>query len=311
MTRRPIAITALLGLFLATAPAMADDLPAPYRLDIGRIAVTALSDGTVPVPLTEIMHGAPKAAIEAALDRAGQASPVPLAVNAYLIGMPDGRLVLVDTGTGDLLGPQLGHLPETLAAAGHSVAEIDDVVLTHIHADHSGGLVRDGKAVFPNARVHVARRDADYWLSAEARSAAPEGARASFDEALAATAPYRAEGRFQTFADGAEPVPGLGSILRAGHTPGHSSIVVADGDARLVIWGDITHGEVVQFADPDVTIDFDVDQPQARTTRRAALAEAAEQGYLVAGAHITWPGIGRVREATTPGIAYRWEPLAR
>ncbi|MFD0387741.1 MBL fold metallo-hydrolase [Tistrella bauzanensis] len=134
-------------------------------------------------------------------------------------------------------------------------------------------------------------------MLAERRGAgcSPEPARASFDEALAAIAPYRAEGRFQTFVDGADPVPGLGSILRAGHTPGHSSIVVADGGARLVIWGDITHGEVVQFADPDVTIDFDVDQPQARTTRRAALAEAAAEGYLVAGAHIAWPGIGRVR----------------
>ena len=103
-------------------------------------------------------------------------------------------------------------------------------------------------------------------------------------------------------------VPGLQSILRAGHTPGHSSIVVSDQGETLVVWGDITHGEFVQFAEPEVTIDFDVDQDAARRSRLAAMEDAAAKGYLVAGAHITFPGIGRVTPGSD-GAAYGWEPL--
>ncbi|WP_372088288.1 MBL fold metallo-hydrolase (plasmid) [Tistrella mobilis] len=306
-----LAFAGLLGLSILAGPAAADEpLAAPYQLDIGRISVTALSDGQIPVPLADIMRGEPRPQIEAALARAGKQSPVTLAVNTYLVAMPGGRLVLIDTGTGDLLGQKLGHLAESLKAAGHTPDEIDDIVLTHIHADHSGGLTRNGKAVFPKARLHVAERDAAYWLSDAARAAAPEAARRGFDEAIAMTAPYRETGRFATFADGADPVPGLQSILRAGHTPGHSSIVVSDGGEKLVIWGDITHGEFVQFAEPEVTIDFDVDQDAARQSRMDAMKDAAAKGYLVAGAHITFPGIGRVTPGSD-GAAYGWEPVGR
>lgn len=90
-------------------------------------------------------------------------------------------------------------------------------------------------------------------------------------------------------------MPGFKSIWRPGHTPGHSSIVVESKGEKLVAWGDITHGDVIQFDEPDIGISFDEDSPAAAIARRAAFAEAAEQRYWVAGAHIAFPGIGHVR----------------
>ena len=136
-----------------------------------------------------------------------------------------------------------------------------------------------------------------YWLDRARLEAAPEPKKALFREAGASVGPYREAGRLRTFAENADPIPGFKSIWRPGHTPGHSSIVVESKGEKLVVWGDITHGDVIQFDEPDIGISFDEDSPAAAIARRAAFAEAAEQRYWVAGAHIAFPGIGHVRWA--------------
>jgi glyoxylase-like metal-dependent hydrolase (beta-lactamase superfamily II) len=289
----------------AAAPLVRRQAPAFYRMTLGSLEVTALSDGTLPVPLEKLFNNTTPEHISSVLKSSFLPSPVDLSVNAYLLNTGS-RLVLIDAGTGELLGPRLGHLVANLRAAGYAPDQVDDIILTHIHADHSGGLSIGGKAVFPNAIVHASKRDVDYWLSAENLNKASEAHRKSFVEAVTSLRPYVETGRMQVFADNADPLPGFGSILRPGHTPGHSSIMVESQGEKLVFWGDITHGDAVQFNEPDIAIDFDVDSKAAAATRRQAFVDAAEHGYWVAGAHLPFPGIGHVRADSDE---FGWVPV--
>ncbi|RCS22586.1 MBL fold metallo-hydrolase [Phyllobacterium salinisoli] len=297
------ALTARAG--YAAAPFAKTQAPAFYRMALGDIEVTALSDGTLPVPLEKFFNNTTPDHVDAVLRSVFLESPVDLSVNAYLFNTGS-RLILIDAGTGGLLGPRLGHLVANLRAAGYEPEQIDDVVLTHIHADHSGGLTHAGKPVFPNALVHVNKRDAEYWLDPANLASAPEAKKTSFHEATTSLKPYVDAGRFRIFADNASPIPGFGSILRPGHTPGHSSIVIESKGERFVVWGDISHGDAVQFDEPDIAIDFDVDSQIAANTRRHAFVHAADHGYWVAGAHLPFPGIGHVRADSDE---FDWVPV--
>ena len=265
-----------------------------YRQPLGNFEITALLDGTIPLPLSAMHTNTSPAHVDAALAAAFLRAPVGLSVNAYLVNTGD-RLVLINAGTGALLGSRLGKLLDALKASGYAPGQIDAVVLTHIHTDHSGGLAVDGARMFPEATLHANARDVAYWLDRARLEAAPEPKKALFREAAASVGPYRDAGRLRTFAEDADPMPGFKSIWRPGHTPGHSSIVVESKGEKLVVWGNITHGDVIQFDEPDIGISFDEDSPAAAIARRAAFAEAAEQRYWVAGAHIAFPGIGHVR----------------
>ena len=299
------AITALPSAVLAKAPIIGRQAAGYYRLKLGEYEITALSDGTVALPMARIYEGIEEKDAETYLAGYFQKNPTETSVNAFLVNTGD-RLVLIDAGTGDLMGPSLGKLVANIEAAGYKAGEIDDVILTHIHADHSGGLSRNGKRVFENAVLHVNEREERFWLKADDKAKADAGLGPQIVQAEAAVGPYIAAGRFKTFGDNAAPIPGFASVLRPGHTPGHSAIVVESKGEKIVFWGDIAHGDVLQYDRPDVTVEFDVDQKQAAATRAIAFAEAADQTYLVAGAHHAFPGIGHVRRDETN---YDWVPL--
>ncbi len=299
------AIAALPSAVLARAPIVGTQAAGYYRLKLGDYEITALSDGTVALPMAKIYEGIEEKDAETYLAGYFQKNPTETSVNAFLVNTSD-RLVLIDAGTGDLMGPSLGKLVTNIEAAGYKAGEIDDVILTHIHADHSGGLSRNGKRVFENAVLHVNEREAKFWLKADAAAKADAGLGPQIVQAEAAVGPYIAAEKFKTFADDAAPVPGFTSVLRKGHTPGHSAIAVESKGEKIVFWGDIAHGDVLQYDRPEITVEFDVDQKQAAATRAVAFAEAADEKYLVAGAHHAFPGIGHVRRDETN---YDWVPL--
>lgn len=296
----------LSGAVFARAPLVGKQAPGFYRLRLGDIEVTALSDGTIGLPMARIYEGIREEDARTYLAGHFQPDPMEMSVNAFLVNTSE-RLVLIDAGTGSLMGPLLGKLVGNIEAAGYRADQIDDVILTHVHADHSGGLTANGRRVFETAVLHVNEREAAFWLQATPEAQADAALGPQIAQAHENIDPYVEAGKFQTFADNAAPLPGFGSVLRAGHTPGHSSIVVESGGETLVFWGDIAHGDLLQFDQPDVTVEFDIDQPAAAVTRAAAFAEAADRGYLVAGAHHAFPGIGHVRRDDTN---YDWVPLA-
>ena len=155
---------ALLGAAHAAAPQVKTQAPGYYRMMLGDFEVTALSDGTVALPVDKLLTGttAPKTA--KALARSFLKAPLDTSVNAYLINTGS-KLVLVDTGAAKLFGPTLGNLADSLKAAGYQPEQVDEVFITHMHADHVGGLMNGDKLAFPNASVRADQHDADFWLS--------------------------------------------------------------------------------------------------------------------------------------------------
>jgi glyoxylase-like metal-dependent hydrolase (beta-lactamase superfamily II) len=291
----------------AEAPQVQTQVPGYYRTQLGDFEVTALYDGAIELE-TKLLKNAQPQDLNALLARMFVGNPkMQTAVNAYLINTGK-NLVLVDTGAAKLFGPSLGNIAANLKAAGYSLEQVDTVVLTHLHADHMGGLNdASGQPIFPKVRILAAQEDNDFWLSEKVAAAAPEGMQPFFKLSRDSAAPYLAKGQWATFAAGSELVPGIRAVKANGHTPGHTAFAVESKGQKLLIWGDLVHAHAVQFAKPGVSIEFDVDQKQAIATRKAIMKEAAASKVLVGGMHLPFPGLGHVR-AEGKG-SYAWVPV--
>ena len=274
--------------------------PGYYRLRVGAVVVTALSDGTVQLPLQLLLTHTTPAATAKTLARAGLGSPTETSVNAYLIQLGN-RLVLVDTGYGETGGPTVGHLLASLRAAGFQPEQVTDVLLTHLHTDHFGGLLTGGQRTFPAATVHLSQLEADYDADL---AQAPAAAKPFVQAARATLAPYAAD-KVKTFAGSATLFPGLRAVAAPGHTPGHSFYVLESQGQQLAFWGDLLHAVAIELPQP--SIGFPDTSPQQTTaSRQQAFPDATRQGYRVALAHAPFPGIGYVRAA---GTGYEWVPI--
>ncbi|MCW7539455.1 MBL fold metallo-hydrolase [Aquabacterium sp. A7-Y] len=290
----------------AAAPQVRTQAPGYYRMMLGDFEITALSDGTATIPLDKLLKRTTPRELERLLGEAYLKPQIETSINAYLINTGS-RLVLVDTGAGALFGPTAGgRLLKNIKAAGYKPEDVDLVLLTHIHGDHSGGLSIDGQPAFPNAVVRVDRHDSDFWLNPRNIDRVAQSERHSFAEAAASLGPYQAAGRLLTFEPGAEILPGVKAVAAHGHTPGHSLFEIQSRGERLLIWGDLIHAKDVQFPRPGITIRFDVDDAAAASQRQTAMRSAAREGTLIAAAHIAFPGLGRVRAA---GKGFVWIPV--
>ena len=289
----------------AAAPMVKTSAPGYFRMMLGDFEITALSDGTVNLPINQIMTRTTSAKVDKALAKSFLKSPVETSVNGYLINTGT-KLVLIDTGAAGLFGPTLGKLLGNLKASGYQPEQVDEIYITHLHHDHVGGLLSGGKAAFANAIVRVDRHEADYWLSQANMDKAPVEIQEFFRKAMASVRPYVESGRFLPFDGDTELVPGVKSISSHGHTPGHSTYLIESKDQRLMLWGDLMHVAAVQFDEPSVTILYDTDSQNAALQRKVAYAEASRQGYIVGAAHISFPGLGHLK---ANGKGYTWVPL--
>lgn len=277
----------------AAAPMAKTQAPGYYRMALGGFEITALSDGTFGLPADKLLKQ-PAEKTDAELAKSFLKPPVETSVNAYLINTGT-KLVLIDTGTGGLTGPTTGVLLTNLQAAGYKPEQIDEILITHMHTDHVGGLSRNGAAVFPNARVHIGKADADFWLSQANMDRAEDARKSTFQNAMKALQPYVAARRLDPIEADGEIVPGIKSWSTSGHTPGHTSYIVESQGQKLVVVGDVIHVASVQFDDPTVTIAYDSDAKNAAMSRDIVFTQAAKDRTPIAAAHLQFPGMGYLK----------------
>jgi glyoxylase-like metal-dependent hydrolase (beta-lactamase superfamily II) len=289
---------------MAAAPMAKVSAPGYFRMMLGNFEVTALSDGTVDLPVDQLLMESP-AKTKQALAAQFLSAPLETSVNAYLINTGS-ALVLVDTGAAGLFGPTLGKLLANLKASGYEPAQIDEVYLTHLHPDHVGGLVANGVPAFPNAKVRADRLDAEFWLSEANLAKAPEASKGFFQGAMGSLNPYVAAGKFVPFAGDTDLLPGIKSSSSYGHTAGHTNYVIESQGKKLVLVGDLIHVAAVQFGHPAVTIVFDGAPKAAAAARAKAFTQAAKEGTLVGASHLQFPGLGHLRST---GKSYQWLPV--
>jgi glyoxylase-like metal-dependent hydrolase (beta-lactamase superfamily II) len=256
---------------------------------VGEFTITAVSDGVL-YSNHDVILGVDKED-SAQLTGVPYGQPLPLDVNSFLI-RHDGKLILSDAGSGHSMQPTLGKLPENLRALGAPPEAIDIIMLTHLHSDHSLGLVDpQGRPHFPKAQLLIHEVEAAFWLDRELRPNDSERIVTNSNKQRAVTAPYR--DRIRRVRDG-EVLPGISAMLRPGHTPGHTNWLIQSGGERLLIWGDIVHLAAVQLARPQARLIYDVDTEMAARTRARVLDYVARERLTVAGAHLSFPGFGRV-----------------
>jgi glyoxylase-like metal-dependent hydrolase (beta-lactamase superfamily II) len=313
LTRFAVALVAVLASFvavpnatLAAPPQHRDQVPGFYRLKVGDLEVTALFDGAA-VFDAHWLNGT-KATMDGVVN-ALQEDPRLLDVSdeGFLVNTGKQR-ILVDAGAGTWWGGGvLGRLEGSLRSAGYTPEEIDIVLITHLHSDHVGGLTtQDGKRVFPNADVYVAKAESDFWLSTEIAAKVPKDVQPFFQSAQAIAAPYIKAGKWHTFNGSESIVDGMQLVPLPGHTPGHTGYEFSSKGQKILFCGDIIHAQRVQLQHPEVTAVFDIDQNAAAATRLQLLPKLAREDVLIAGPHMPFPALGRLRKE---GSGYSWVPV--
>src|SRR6202161_4466431 len=305
----------------AAAAQVRAQAPGFYRMMLGDFEITALLDGTHPFPAAAVLNKAKTGASSGRLnlfehdpDKANAllaasdlTAPTEGSINAFLVNTGS-KLVLIDSGAGTLYGACCGHLIENLRASGYTPEQVDEVLLTHLHADHVGGIAPGGMAAFPNAVIRSSKLDEDYWLSDTNEKAAQDFLRPMFEGDKASLKPYIAAGRYMPFEGEQEIVPGIRAVPLPGHTPGHPSYAVESRRQQLLVWGDVVHVAAIQFPDPSVTVKYDSDEDQAEIDRKRIFSDAAKAGSWLgaapvgvrSGAFIWLPGDYTTRMSVDP-----------
>jgi glyoxylase-like metal-dependent hydrolase (beta-lactamase superfamily II) len=189
---------------------------------------------------------------------------------------------LIDTGFGR-------NLFDNLQSLGISAEKVDIILLTHMHGDHIGGLIKDGKVMFPNAELYLPQPEHDYWVGNVDRGAQAQSIITSYKNKLHLFVPS------ETAIDAKEIISGVKAIAAYGHTPGHTGYLFESAGSSIFIWGDLTHAMAVQMPHPEVAITYDTDPKQAIASRKKLLDYVAKNKIPIAGMHIAFPSIGDIK----------------
>ncbi|ANY17521.1 MBL fold metallo-hydrolase [Bordetella pseudohinzii] len=285
-----------------------DLVPSRYALRIGEIEALVISDGVLPLPTATMAINAAPADLASWLDHMfmpPDAFDWPLNV---MVARSGEQTILIDAGLGGQFAgfPRAGQLPQRLRAAGIALDSITDVIVTHMHMDHVGGLLVDEvrQGLRPDVRIHVSAAEVAFWTSPDfSHTVMPKPVPA----VLRSTAKsfydsYR--DRLRLFERTREVAPGVVARLTGGHTPGHSVVDLISGGQRLTFAGDAIFP--VGFDHPEWHNGFEHDPQESARVRIALFNELAENRGLLVAAHLPFPSLGRV---AVEGQAYRWVPV--
>jgi glyoxylase-like metal-dependent hydrolase (beta-lactamase superfamily II) len=285
------------------SPALANTTPASkqapgfYRQKVGDMEVTMITDGARTMTMPEnFVRNIPRDEAGKALEAAYMsASSITVPYNPVIV-KTGGKIVLIDTGNGqgDQKG-EVGHLLPNMAAAGIDPKQIDMVVLTHFHGDHINGLrLADGSLAFPNAEVKAPAAEYAFWMSDENLAKAPDAMKGAFNNVRRV---FKDLGdRVARYEMDKEVASGITPFATHGHTPGHSSLALQSGNARLLIQGDVTNIPALFLRNPGWHVMFDMDAARAEETRRRFYDRAVADKVLVGGFHFPFPALGYVEK---------------
>jgi glyoxylase-like metal-dependent hydrolase (beta-lactamase superfamily II) len=300
----------------AAAPAMGAQAPGFYRYKVGSFEVTVVTDGLNRYKfLDDHVGNANRDAINAAL--ATSFMDKDLILNPYnpIVVNTGAKLVLIDAGVGEANYAQsnrnIGQLLVNLAAAEIDAKAIDAVIISHYHSDHLNGLLRaDNSLAFPNAEVMVPAVEHKYWMDDGEMSRAPKGRIEGVFKSARRILNAEVSKRVHPYEWGKEVVPGITAVATPGHSPGHTSFVVASGADKVFVQSDLTHVPFLFVRNPGWHAFYDQDPVMAEATRRKTYDMLVAERMRVQGFHFPFPSLAYVEKS---GSGYRetfvpWTP---
>ncbi len=292
----------------AAAPQIGRQAPGYYRYMIGGYELTAILDGVRPTKLdTSPARNASLAEVQKVLAASFLPTDhVGIYFHPTLVNTGK-QLVLIDSGNGPRGLPSTGLTAATLTAAGVDPKTIDVVVISHFHGDHISGLrTADEALAFPNAEIKVPAKEWAYWMDDGEMNRAPEARKPAFQNVRRIFGSIA--GKVTRYEWNTEVAPGITAIDTHGHSPGHTSFVVASGAGKVMIQADATAGFAPLFVtNPDWHAGGDMDGPQAVISRRKLYDMLAAERMLLSGYHFPFPSLGYVEKA---GTGYRLVPVS-
>jgi glyoxylase-like metal-dependent hydrolase (beta-lactamase superfamily II) len=218
----------------------------------------------------------------------------PLETQVFLVRTPE-KNILIDTGHGK-------NLFKNLQSLGLDETKIHVVLLTHLHGDHIGGLLRDGKPAFPQAEVYLSKAEYKYWNEVGERGAGARKALEPYKERMHLFDPA------ELGKESPELFSGIQAIAAYGHTPGHTAFLIRSAGAKWLVWGDLAHAMPIQMPCPDVALAFDVDSKKAVQTRKRVLEYVVQNKITAGGMHVPFPAVGNLKK-TSEGGGYSFSSI--
>ncbi len=259
-----------------------------FTHQVGECEVSLLSEVQQKIKTDLLIGATPEMLAECAPE-----GTIPNSMSAYMVRTPD-KVVLVDAGLG-------AKIFDNMVSLGVQPEAVNAILITHMHYDHIGGLLRDGKVSFPNAEIYIAQPEVEYWSKVISQAG---------DNARKVLEAYKDHVHFfepgQLNGEAKEVIPGFTGIFAPGHTPGHTMYMLHSGSEQFLFWGDLTHALAIQMPYPQVALTYDVNPELAIATRAAVLDYVSKNNIPIAGMHIQFPGMGMIKKVDK---GYSFTPL--